>query len=282
MHGFAKTRFWRCLFTLPGLLLFAVVAVAAIVTAAEVAEAIRNSPNASPWLRANADDVGNLAMFESSGDTAVYNGSCCYGILQLTATNIDAYAHTTPEEFRNWPLQQQVDAWAALTSPALNYAAPQALIAMGTFDGRPVDGNLVLSCIQLGVGNCQTMINSGSCGGFRDSNGTSICDMADAIAGGSPGTTLPGPETPGSEPGYTPPSGDIASGFLEGSGVEMHRLRAIIQALLAATTMLIIGSALLGVWRRYAGGGIGHADLIHYMIRGLVTVGLVFVIMSMF
>ncbi|MFS8544379.1 MAG: flagellar filament capping protein FliD, partial [Limnochordales bacterium] len=94
------------------------------------------------------DDVGNLAMFESSGDTTVYNGSCCYGILQLTRTNIRTFAGVSPEEFRNWPLQDQVNAWADLTTPALNYPSPQALMAMGTFDGRPVDGHLVLTAAE--------------------------------------------------------------------------------------------------------------------------------------
>lgn len=297
MHRIIGPGFCSRLATLLTSLLFATLALAAIVTAAEVAQAIMNSPHASAWLKNNAEDVGNLAMFESSGDTSIYNGSCCYGILQMNKTNIAHYAKVSPEEFRNWPLQKQVDAWSQLTSEALHYGPPQALVAMGTFDGRPVDGHLVLACIQLGVGNCQTMINSGHCGGFRDSNGTSICDMADAIASGG-GGTLPDPDPGSGSPGNPITGGGgspnygcvgsdcmtmneaIEAGFARGSGVAMDRLRAVIQAVLAGTTLVVIGSALLGVWRRYAVGGIGHDDLIHYMIKGVVTVGLVLVVMS--
>lgn len=154
------------------------------VTAADVANAIRNSPNASPWLRANADAVANLAMFESGGRLGVYNGSCCFGVLQMNRTNIRAYAGVSPEVFRTWSLQDQVNAWSRLTDDALRSRVPRALIAMGTFDGRPVDGNLVLACVQLGIGNCQRMIQSGRCSGFADRNGTTICAMADRTVAG--------------------------------------------------------------------------------------------------
>ena len=79
------------------------------VTAADVANAVRNSPNASPWLRANADAVGSLAMFESGGRLGIYNGSCCYGVLQLNTQNIKDYADVKPAVFQTWSLQQQVD-----------------------------------------------------------------------------------------------------------------------------------------------------------------------------
>ena len=263
-----------------------------VVTPAQVAEAIRNSPKASAWLRGNADAVASLAMFESGGHTSVYNGSCCYGILQMNASNIDRFADVSPEVFRNWSLQQQVDAWADLTSPLVNSTNPQRLIAAGTFDGRAVDGNLILSCIQLGVGNCGTMINSGVCGGFRDSNGTSICDMADAIAsGGSPGgvvtPTPPGGFFPGG-PGYTlgPPSVPITDairgGFEGGAGVSMDKMRSINFALLVVIALLVIGSAMVGVWRNYAKGAITHGDLMYYMQYGLIIVGLIAIVMTLF
>ena len=92
------------LMPMPVGLLWMGVAFAAVVTAAQVADAIRNSPTASPWLRANADAVGSLAMFESGGRTDVYNGSCCYGVLQMNRANIRRYAQVSYEEFRNWPL----------------------------------------------------------------------------------------------------------------------------------------------------------------------------------
>ena len=192
---------------------YVVVAIAAIVTAAQVAEAIRNSPNANDWLRANADAVGRLAMFESTGDTTIYNGSCCTGILQMNNANIREYTGLTRQQFAQLSLQDQVNAWSSLTVDAMRSSAPQRLSNMTTFDGRTVTGDLVLACIQLGIGNCQRMINSGSCSGFADRNGTTICHMADRIAGGTvnPVTPTPGGNNATPAPGqaggtYTPPS----------------------------------------------------------------------------
>ncbi len=281
------------------------------VTAAEVANAIRNSPNASPWLRANADAVANLAMFESGGRLGIYNGSCCYGVLQMNRGNIAHYANTTPEDFRTWSLERQINAWAQLTTDAMNNQIVRSLIAMGTFDGRPVDGNLVLACVQLGIGNCQRMMQSGRCSGFADRNGTTICHMADRIAGSTP--TAPGaPEHPGTnfgsgtgginDPagpgwGFTPPNFDcvrgedggcmsmseaMRQGFQSGSGVTMDRLRSFNQLFLVALTLLVVGGALLGVWRQYATGAIAKTDLLLYSKRGFLIVGMIFVVMSLF
>ena len=281
------------------------------VTAADVTNAIRNSPNASPWLRANADAVANLAMFESGGRLGVYNGSCCFGVLQMNRTNIRAYAGVSPEVFRTWSLQDQVNAWSRLTDDALRSRVPRALIAMGTFDGRPVDGNLVLACVQLGIGNCQRMIQSGRCSGFADRNGTTICAMADRIRGAGDGTTVTptdpgtnfGPGTGGiNDPeagsgwGFNPPNFDcvrgedggcmsmseaMRQGFQSGSGVTMDRMRTFNQMLLVALTLLVVGSALVGVWRQYAAGAIAKSDLLLYSKRGFLIVGMVFVVMSL-
>ena len=228
------------------------------VTAADVANAIRNSPNASPWLRANADAVANLAMFESGGNLGIYNGSCCYGVLQLNTQNVKDFAKVEPAVFQTWSLQQQVDAWSKLTTQMLATKPPASLVALGKFDGRTVDGNLVLSCVQLGVGNCQTMINSGKCTGFADINGTTICTMADKMTGGSSGPA-PSPGSPpiagtgtSYNPSWTPSScvrdgsggcmsmnAAIAAGFQSGSGISMAKLRSVNQMLLVVVTLLV-------------------------------------------
>ncbi len=133
------------------------VVLAAIVSAADIAAAIQNSPSASTWLKQNAQAVAQLAInVESGGNTSAFNGSCCYGVLQMNRTNIARYANVTPEQYRQLSLQEQVNAWSALTSDALQAAAVRNLLALGTFDGRPVDGNLVLACVQLGIGNKPT------------------------------------------------------------------------------------------------------------------------------
>lgn len=263
---------------------------AAIVSSADIATAIRNSPSASAWLRENAESVANLATFESQRNTTAYNGSCCYGVLQMNTKNISAYAGVSPEKYRQQSLQQQIDAWSALTTDAMRSSAVTNLLALGTFDGRPVDGHLVLACVQLGIGNCQRMINSGRCSGFADINGTTICAMADRI-GGTAGTT-PGAGNGGTNPGgsagggtgsgsgsstggsagstwgnWTPAAGNMADGFKQASGQDMGIIKAQIQMLVVALGSLIAASAVLGLFRRYSRGQISVPWLKRHVIQ---------------
>jgi len=131
--------------------------------------------------------AGNLGMFESSGNAGVYNGTCCTGIFQINRSNLAAYG-LTPEQYANMSLDQQAQIWVNVTNSGANAGSVKELERMQsegkTFDGQPVDSAMIEACIQLGTGNCQKMLNSGSCSGFKDSNGTSICDMADKIRNG--------------------------------------------------------------------------------------------------
>ncbi|HRO19013.1 MULTISPECIES: hypothetical protein [Alcaligenes] len=290
---------------LPAWLVNAVSAVAiaaALVTATQVADAIRNSPNASPWLKANADAVGRLAMFESSGQLDVYNGSCCTGILQMNKKNIRKYAETSPEDFKTWDLQSQVDAWSKLTTEAMQARAPKTLAGLGTFDGREVDGDMVLACVQLGIGNCQKMINSGSCNGFADINGTTICKMADRIRNGPPtgnngdpvdDLIQPNPDQGGT---YRPPvdpciregegclplTESLEQGFASGSGVSMGNLRAIIFAISTAFVTLILMSFITALFRNYSIGSIEKVELVSG-VQKTIMIGMSFiVVMSLF
>lgn len=259
---------------------------AAIVSATDIAAAIRNSPNASAWLMQNAESVANLATFESQRNTTAYNGTCCYGVLQMNQRNIHRYAGVTPAEYQQQSLQQQIDAWSALTTAALNSSAVTNLLALGTFDGRPVDGHLVLACVQLGIGNCQRMINSGRCSGFADSNGTTICGMADRI-GGTAGTTpggsagggtgagsggSAGGSTGGSGGSWTPTAGNMADGFKQASGQDMGRIKTQIQMLVVAVGTLIAASAVLGLFRRYARGQMSVAMVKRHVIQAAMLV----------
>lgn len=290
---------------LPAWLVNAVSAVAiaaALVTATQVADAIRNSPNASPWLKANADAVGRLAMFESSGQLDVYNGSCCTGILQMNKKNIRKYAETSPEDFKTWDLQSQVDAWSKLTTEAMQARAPKTLAGLGTFDGREVDGDMVLACVQLGIGNCQKMINSGSCNGFADINGTTICKMADRIRNGPPtgnngdpvdDIIRPNPDQGGT---YRPPvdpciregegclplTESLEQGFASGSGVSMGNLRLIIFATSTAFVILILMSFITALFRNYSMGSIEKVELVNG-VQKTIMIGMSFiVVMSLF
>ncbi len=96
-----------------------------------------------------------------------YNGSCCTGIFQLNNANVQKYAGTDRAGYGCMSLQDQVDAWAKLTNRRLHPAVRQ-LASMSTFDGQKVDASFIAACIQLGTGNCQKMLNSGSCSGFAD------------------------------------------------------------------------------------------------------------------
>lgn len=269
---------------------------AAVVSSADIVQAIQNSPNASPWLKANAQAVANLAInVESGGNTTAYNGSCCYGVLQMNRRNIDHYARMSPEEYRALPLQAQINAWTALTTDALKASSVRQLIAMGTFDGRPVDGNLVLACVQLGIGNCQKMINSGRCSGFADRNGTTICSMADRMANtvGQPSSPAPdngtnpgsGTSTGGWKPSDScirdssgsclPISEAMRQGFLQGSGVEMPAMKRQIQLLAVGLVVLILAGNLNVLWRGYTDGRLSTSQLKGYVLKGGITLGIV-------
>lgn len=280
-----------------------IVALAVIATAAEIIASIERSPNASPWLRQNATAVANLAInVESNGETTAFNGSCCYGVLQMNQGNIARYAGVTPEEYRRQTLQQQVDAWSALTTDALQARVVQDLLAQGAFDGRPVDGNLVLACVQLGIGNCRTMLRSGRCSGFADSNGTTICGMADRIANGRNGSTptAPGGGTgsgngSGSGSGWQPAFGScvrdaggvcvpvaesIQRGFERGSGQQMANVRGIFLSLGVVASVLVEAYVVMGLLQRFSAGQISVVDLKRHTVVAGLTLTLVLVALT--
>lgn len=274
------------------------------VNAAQVQQAILSSPNASSQLQTYAAAVGNLAMFESGGRLSVYNGSCCYGVLQMNNRNIASIVPpVTPEQFRNWSLQQQVNAWSTVMSDALRTYAARTLAGMGTFDGRPVTPSMVLACVQLGVGNCMTMIRSGRCSGFADINGTTICSMADRIdgtttptnSGSNPGTVTgtPAPVSNNLTPttvinncitdGYghcISISAAMEQGFLTGSGRSMSDVRGFIQSLTVGITLLVCAWLALGLWREFTTGRIATADLVMGGRSVLMIAAAIFVVMT--
>lgn len=271
------------------------------VSEAEVAAAIRASPNANQWLRDNAEAVAHLAYFESGLRPGIYNGSCCYGILQMNTSNIRRYAGVEPSVYRTWSLQDQVNAWSELTVNAMNAGSVRQLQRMQasgtTFDGRQVDFNMVMACIQLGVGNCQTMLNSGRCSGFADINGTTICGMADRMAGGGSSSGAGGGTGAFGGGGSTRPvvafqcrrnadgscmttSEAMRAAFREGSGVDMDTLRQLIQILLLASALLVMGNATLTAWNCYTKGVIEQHHMLFYMKRALMVVGTVVVIVT--
>lgn len=189
-------------------------------SAQQITDAVRNSPLRDD-LKGTSCSLGGLGRFESGGNKGNYNGSCCTGIFQLNNANVQKYAGTDRAGYGCMPLQDQVDAWAKLTNDGYNSPPVRQLASMSTFDGQKVDSSFVAACIQLGTGNCQKMLNSGSCSGFSDINGTTICKMANnARALADPnckdGQAVCGPSGPGDFPTTTgvaanPPTASSAS-----------------------------------------------------------------------
>jgi len=263
-------------------LLWPALAIAAIVTAIDVANAIRNSPTASPFLKANADQIGALAIaVESGGNTTAYNGSCCYGVLQLNTANIIASGYTA-SQYRYASLQDQVNAWANVESRAMRDPVIQQLANMSTFDGHPVDASLLIACVQLGQGNCRTMINSGRCNGFSDSNGTTICSMAAqmnaAIAGAGSGSgTGTGVGSGGTGGGAYVPGAGVSpdDAFVQGSGLSQGSVSDNIKLILAAFVLIWTAWVALGTWGLFTDGKLTLPDLTQTIARSLVIVMLV-------
>ena len=253
------------------------IAMAAIVTAQQVADAVRSSPTANSFLRNHAAEIGVLAIkVESGGDTTAYNGSCCYGVLQLNTTNIIASGYTI-NQYRNATLQEQVDAWSRIQARALDDPVLRQLQALSTFDGQPVDAPLLLACVQLGQGNCRTMVRSGTCAGFRDLSGKTICDMASAMRAGMSGSTPPGP--PGGPPGglargggaYAPGSfgtGAAPDTAFEGaSGMPMTDAADGIRLVAGGLLLSWLMWASRASWARFVRGGTAVQDMSKIIIR---------------
>jgi Protein of unknown function (DUF3262) len=273
-------------------LLWPLLVLAAVVTAGEVATAVRNSPTASPWLKAHADEIGALAIkVESGGNTTAYNGSCCYGVLQLNTTNIIA-AGFSVTAYRYASLQDQVNGWAEIQAKALADPVIKRLSEMGTFDGQPVDASLLLACAQMGQGNCRKMVRSGRCKGFEDVLGTDICEMAAKTRaalgkpspppGGMPGGGSGSGSGSGLGSGPGVPSGpalDMApdAAFKRGAGVSMDAVSEAVRSTSAAALLLWVAWLVAGNLSLFT-----HGQLtMHVATRSVLkAVVLVMVLMS--
>jgi hypothetical protein len=257
-------------------LLWPAMAMAAIVTAQQVADAVRNSPAASTFLRTHSETIGVLAIkVESGGDTTAYNGTCCYGVLQLNTTNIIAAGYTVAQ-YRNAGLQEQVDAWSRIQSRALDDPVIRRLQAMTSFDGQPVDAPLLLACVQLGQGNCRTMVESGTCAGFRDRNGKTICEMAATMRAAVGGGTPPGSPGGSGGPGgtalgggaFSPGTGTTPGTAFEGaSGLGMGDAANAIKLMAGALLLLWLAWTSKATWGRFVSGRVLPQDMTTTVLR---------------
>ena len=274
-------------------LLAPMIAWAAVVTAEQVAAAIRSSATASPWLKAHAAEIGALAIrVESGGNTQAYNGSCCYGVLQLSRSNILASGMQV-DAYRDASLQTQVDAWAGVQSQAMLDPVIQQLQNRSTFDGQPVDAAMLISCVQLGQGNCRRMVNSGRCNGFEDSLGTDICEMAARTRAAMNGT--PPPTNGGANPnagvgaphngtqGGGPIGGDPIGGvspntsvspdaaFEQGSRLSMGQVSSAIKLMAAGLALIWLAWTASSSWGLFIRGRAYLPELTHTIGRATVV-----------
>lgn len=233
-----------------------------VVTAGQVAAAIGNSP-LSPGLKAYAADIGKLAInVESGGNLGIYNGTCCTGVLQVNKGGLAKYCDCTSEEYASMSLQQQVDVWAKLTNANANNSTVQGLMGMGSFGGKPVTGAMVLSCIQIGPGNCAKTIQAGTCAtsAGSDGNGNNFCDFAakiDGADGASPTVIVDANIPTGAAPPLVPsanyqyPSAEDA--FLAGAGVGVGQSKEVVLSALSVAMFLWtawVALAQYGSWRQ--------------------------------
>jgi integrating conjugative element protein (TIGR03758 family) len=211
----------------------------------------------------------------------VYNGSCCYGVLQMSRSNI-LEAGMTAEQFRSASLQTQIDAWADLQSRALKDPVIASLQTMGTFDGQPVDASMMISCVQLGQGNCRKMVNSGKCNGFEDSNGTDICEMAAktrAAIGAAGPEGVVGPVVPflpaaysgnGIIPSLAAAAEPPEQAYQTASGISMSDTAHAIKSVAASLMLTFLLWTVVGTWGAFVKGKLTLHAMTETIVRGTV------------
>ncbi len=258
-----------------------------MVTAAQVAAAVANSP-LSPALKAYAADIGNLAInVESGGNLGVYNGTCCTGVLQVNTGGLKTYCQCTPQEYANMSLQQQVDIWAQVTNVNANNATVRQLMGLGSFGGQPVTGAMVLSCIQIGPGNCAKTVSAGTCAtsAGSDGNGNNFCDFAAKINGGtgsSPVMVGDGGTQSGAAPPLLPAANyqypSVEEAFLAGAGVDVGQSKDAILSALSVAMFLWSAWVALAQYLSWRKGRIDWMTLQNNIVSSTVLTLLVFVI----
>lgn len=150
--------------------------------AAQVSQAIQNSPYANAATKASSCTWGGAAAAESGGNTCASNGNN-FGVLQLTRNNLPP--GVTPSQYLNEPLQQQVNTWLQQAGPTgqgssfntINNAASTG----GSLGGMQMTPGIAAACVQFGSGICSrdlaSIQSTGQCpsagnGGVRATNAT--------------------------------------------------------------------------------------------------------------
>lgn len=162
-------------------------------THAELVSIFQNSGNS--YLASNATSFANMAInVESGGNTAIYNGTCCTGLMQMNKANLKEFCGCTSQEYAAMNGQQQIAIYSKYMDQAAGSSAVKQLQALqaqgGSINGQKVDGAMIAACIQLGAGNCAKSIGNNCSGVSRAEGGdgyNNICTMAKGANGGSTG-----------------------------------------------------------------------------------------------
>jgi hypothetical protein len=256
-----------------------------IVTADQIAAAIAGSP-LSDSLKKYATDIGRLGVFESGGNLGVYNGTCCTGVLQVNKGGLQRYCKCSPAEYANMPLDRQIEVWAKVTNGNANTRTVRNLMARGTFDGKPVDGAMILACIQLGPGYCARTLAAGTCStrAGADINGTNFCTMAARIRGDDTVVADPGPgNSPGNDQEAAPDSGpywmpiSAEDAFFNGAGVDMSEVNTFVSELVAGATVLWAAWVSQAQYFLYQRKRITVMDGLSNLLRAAVVTSLVLI-----
>lgn len=148
--------------------------------AAQVSQAIQNSPYASDALKSSSCTWGGASQAESGGNTCSSNGNN-FGVLQLTSDNLPD--GVTSDQYLHLSLQQQVDIWIQQAGPTTQGRAFNTLNGeVGqSINGYKVTQGTVAACAQFGGLICSkdlaALNSSGQCpsqgnGGVRATNAT--------------------------------------------------------------------------------------------------------------
>lgn len=152
----------------------------------EITQFFANSSNS--FLSNNASTFGAISWYESgrTGNTGVYNGSCCTGLMQFNGANVAKYAGTTPENFATWSGQKQIDAYTKyfdkVSQEPGNRRAQDLANSGGYIGDHKVDAHTVAACAQFGDKNCRAAI-ANNCSdkrnGFGGDGYRTVCGLAE-------------------------------------------------------------------------------------------------------
>lgn len=161
----------------------------------EVSQFFANSSN--PYIANNASTFTKMSFVETAGtgNTGIFNGSCCTGLMQMNTRNIYDFGGTqkgmTRAEFAQLDGQQQIDAYTRYYNSIQNdpnIKKVQNLAETGGYIGNhKVSADTVAACIQFGTGNCQAAMANGCSDRTRGNGGDNyktVCEMAETARAG--------------------------------------------------------------------------------------------------